>query len=176
MRYATYRLGLLCGLLALVLAWQSGCAIPRHIWKQDDIATATLNDASSDDRVLIASGKSDFKQAVIERLKDRYTEGSIFVRFVGLSSLRDEQANDYDAVVIMTSCVAWGIDPRAQDFLKRYKDADNVIVLVTSGDGGWLPDTKGKLYDAISSASKQTRVAEVADEIAAKVDALLENH
>jgi hypothetical protein len=169
----TTNVRLLCGLLALVFACQSGCAIPRHIWKQDDIVAGAINEPSSSDRVFIASGESEFKRAVIEHLEDRLTPQGVYIKFAGLSALEKVRADDYDAVVIMTSCVAWGIDPRAAGFLKRHEGANNIIVLATSGAGDWLPDTKGKGYDAVASASKQTRVEEVADEIGTKVEALL---
>ena len=95
------------------------------------------------------------------------------MRIAGLSALENERADAFDAVVVMSSCVAWGLDPRVDSFLKHNVGAANVVVLATSGGGDWLPDTKGKAYDAVSSASKQTRVDEVASEIAEKLDAIL---
>jgi hypothetical protein len=160
--------------LLLGLLCQAGCAVPRHIWKQDDIRAQTVNEPSSRLRVLVASGRSDFKQAVIGRLRERFEPRGVYMKLVGLSGLEGEEPSAYGAVVVMTGCVAWGMDPRADAFLKKYGERPNIVLLATSGGGDWLPDRKGKEYDAVSSASKQTRVTEMAEEIGDKVDALLE--
>jgi hypothetical protein len=164
---------LTAGLLVGVCLLQFSCAVPRHIWKQDDIQALTLNQGAPGGGILIASGQSDFKEAVIERLRERFESRGVYMKFIGLSELEGEHADTYDAVVVMSSCVAWGLDPRADGFLKRNRDSRNVIVLATSGNGSWLPDRKAMQYDAVSSASKQTRVGDVADEIGAKIETLL---
>jgi hypothetical protein len=58
--------------------------------------------------------------------------------------------------------------------MKQQDSYDNIIVLTTSGDGGWLPDTTTRDFDAISAASKHALVDETAGEIVDRVLALLE--
>ena len=59
-------------------------------------------------------------------------------------------------------------------FFGRHRDQSKMIVLTTSGDGGWLPDTEGRNFDAISSASQEDKVDVIADEIIAKIRSLLQ--
>jgi hypothetical protein len=161
-------------LVALICLSQLTCGVPRHIWRQDDIGTQIVNDPGSREKVLIASGDTDFKRAVIEDLARRFEPQGIYMKAVGLSKLEEEQPGDYGAVVIMDRCVAWGMDPRVDAFLKRHPDDAHMIVLTTSGGGDWLPDKKGRKFDAVSAASRQSDAPKVAGEIAAKIEGLLE--
>jgi hypothetical protein len=60
---------------------------------------------------------------------------------------------DYAAVVVINSCLAWGLDKDVSHFLDRQNTTANIILLTTSGDGLWLPDKRGRDFDAISGAS-----------------------
>jgi hypothetical protein len=160
--------------LLFILLFQAGCSIPRHIWQEDDVQVSEVNDPASAKRVLIASGESDFKESVIERVKAALEPEGVYIKVIGLGELEGQSVEDYDAVVLMNRCVAWGMDPHVDGFMKQQDSYDNIIVLTTSGDGGWLPDTTTRDFDAISAASKHALVDETAGEIVDRVLALLE--
>jgi hypothetical protein len=165
---------LLAGILILcVCLLQTGCSIPRRIWRQDDIEPYEVNAPSREHKVLLASSKSDFKDAVISRIRQGLEGEDLYLKVIGLGDLEHEDATAYDAVIVINRCVAWGMDPDVDSFLERYDDHENMIVLTTSGDGDWLPDMKGRNFDAVSAASKQAQVDETAGEIISKVRLLL---
>jgi len=116
-------------------------------------------------KVLVASQSSDFKNAIIEKLMDSFRKDSIYVKHTGLNELKDESAESYSAIVIINTCIYGSMDSQVDDFLNRYKDNSNIIVLTTSGDGDWLPEKKGREFDAISSASEMTEVGDVVNKI-----------
>ena len=70
--------------------------------------------------------------------------------------------------------MAGSMDRHVKAFVKRHTDQKHMIVLTTSGDGGWLPDMEGHHFDAISSASQKDKIDEVADQIIAKMRSLLD--
>jgi len=161
-------------LLLFITLLQTGCSIPRHIWHEDDIEVSEVNDPAAAKRVLIASSQSDFKESVVARIEQALEDEGVYLYIIGLSELKGQSVEDYDAVVLINRCVAWGMDPDVDGFLKHLDSFENVIVLTTSGDGHWLPDTTKRNFDAISSASERALVDETADEILARVLPLLE--
>jgi hypothetical protein len=60
--------------------------------------------------------------------------------------------------------MAGGMDPIVKNFVKHRKDK-KVMVLTTSGDGGWLPKMKDQDFDAIATASEKDKTAPVAQKI-----------
>ena len=113
-------------LLPVILVWASqvlyGCSIPRHIWQEDDVAVSEVNDPGSSKRVLVASGESEFKEAVIARVRAGLEDRGVYINVIGLSELKGQSVDTYGAVVLLNRCVAWGMDPHVDDFLK---DRDN---------------------------------------------------
>ena len=87
--------------------------------------------------------------------------------------MKKEDATDYNAVVMLNKCMGWQMDRNVNGFLKRYQDHKNMIVLTTSGDGGWLPKMKGRNFNAISAASKKANVEDVANQVISKIYMLL---
>jgi hypothetical protein len=150
-----------------------GCSVPRRIWSGDDIEPSELHEPSAGNRVLVAALSSEFKDALVARVKSDFADEPVYIKFIGLDDLDEEHAADYAAVVLINSCIAWGLSPKVDSFLERHDSLETVIVLTTSGDGGWLPDKKGRSYDAIATASVPADVDAVADALAAKIRAIL---
>jgi hypothetical protein len=149
------------------------CAIPRLIWPQDDIGAYELNARSLKDRVLVASRSSEFKDSVVAAIREALEAEPVYVKFIGLDGLKREDPGAYKAVVLINTCIAWGMDPDVEHFLKRSTDQGHIIVLTTSGDGNWLPEMKGRHFDAIACASKSINVDRVSAQIISKIRTLL---
>ena len=96
-------------------------------------------------------------------MKEAFKERPIYIKIIGLGELENEDAKQYNTVVMLNKCMAWQMDRKVIEFLKRYEDHGNMIVLTTSGDGDWLPKMEGRNFDAISSASEQANIDEVAE-------------
>jgi hypothetical protein len=150
------------------------CSVPRRIWRQDDIEPYESGGGSADRSVLIASSTSDFKEALVARIRASLEDDRTYLKVIGLGELEDVDADQYDALVIINRCVAWGLDTNADSFLDRHEDYDNIVVLTTSGDGGWLPAKKGRAFDAVSAASDRAMLDETAGEVVERVQGLLD--
>ncbi|MBC8236245.1 hypothetical protein H8E77_42400 [bacterium] len=167
---------LLFGLLLLsVSIMQVSCfSVPHLLWPQKDIQPTELNEPSLERKVLVASRSSEFKDAVVQKIGEAFKNEPVYVKFIGLEQLEKEDGANYAAVVLINKSMSWDMDRNVKGFLKRHKEQSNMIVLTTSGDGEWLPKMKGRHFDAISSASQEDKIDEIADEIISKVRLLLQ--
>jgi hypothetical protein len=160
--------------ILIVSLFQVYCSVPHRILPQKDMPSSELNKPTLDKKVLVASRYSEFKEAIIEKLREAFKDQPVYIKFIGLGDLEQEDAKRYNAVVMINKCMAWQMDRNVIGFVKRYKDQGNMIVLTTSGDGNWLPKMEGRNFDAISSASKQANVDKVAGQIIDKVNSFVQ--
>jgi len=151
----------------------ASCGVPRAIWPQENIQTFELNSPKLDKRVLVAARSSEFKDAVVAKIRDSFMGMPVYVKFIGVDDLEKEKASSYTAVVLVSTCIAEGFDRHIETFISRESDQRNTVILTTAGDANWKPDRKGRSYDAITTASIKTDVDKVANEIISKVRALL---
>jgi len=133
--------------------------------------TTEWGDLKADQRVLIATQRSEFKEAVVSRIVEDLEKGLFYVKVIDLKKLRQEPATDYDAVVVINTCKAWRLTGGASKFVKEFPDKDKVVLLTTAGGEDWKP--KSVEVDAITSASKAPKAAPVAEEIVGKVRKIL---
>jgi len=122
-------------------------------------------------RVLIASESSDFKQAVIEKVVAGYDQDSLYFKITDLQNLADETASSYAAVMIINSCVAWQLNPKANAFIRQADTLERVILLTTAGDQDWQAGVAG--VDAITAASLPADIERIADQLKAKLGPLI---
>ncbi len=169
------RFYLLCFVILIATLFQLQCSVPHRVLPHKDIQAEDLNESSLDKKVLVASRSSDFKQAVVDKIKLAFQDKPVYVRIIGLGEIENEKAEQYQAIVMINTCMSWDMDRSVHGFLDRYEDHSNMIVLTTSGDGNWLPKMKGRNFDAISSASKNVDLDKVAGEIIDKINRLLGN-
>lgn len=152
-----------------------GCSILKHFRPQKSVQVTELNDPSLEKRLLIASLSSEFKNAVVERIKEEFRNEAIYMKFTGIEQLGKENGDDYSAaVVIVDSCMNWKIESHIKGFLRRHEDQSNVVILVMFDENYGEPKTKRYNLDAISAASEMHRVDEVAGKITAKIRVLLQ--
>lgn len=167
------RLNSLLFIIIIISLFHVCCSVPHRVLPQKDMPASELNDSTLDKKVLVASRYSEFKEAVIGKLREAFNDQPVYIKFIGLENLGKEEANQYDAIVILNKCMAWQMDRKVIGFLKRHEEHSNMIVLTTSGDGNWLPKMEGRNFDAISSASEKAKVDEVANQIIDKIKTLI---
>ena len=160
----------LCGLLIYL----SGCAVPRVLWPQKDLPHTESLGKPGGPIVLMASRDSEFKRALVREIGDALVSKGINQRTIGVDDLNGIESSDYDVVVVISSCIAWGLEKDVQVFLKRQENNSHIILVATSGDGGWLPNTLDKDVDAISSASTLTTVNAVARNVMTQISSRLQ--
>lgn len=149
------------------------CYTPQVIWPQRDILASGQNDPSLQKRVLVASRSSEYKDAVVEKIREAFKNERVYFKFIGIEDLEAENGSDYSAVVMISTCMGWTLDRVVNDFLNRHDDQGNMILLTTSGNGGWVPELKGRNFDAVSAASLMGQIDMVAGYIAGKIQKLL---
>ncbi len=148
------------------------CSVGRSVVPPSDIGTYEVGAETTDTKILLASSDSDFKVEVARRLSESLEDRLVYVKFIGLKQLMKEDVSDYAAIVLMTRCTSWAIDPETKAFLEKNPELSGIIVLITSGDGGWKPEMEGKKFDAVTSASVLENADSVAEEILEKVSAI----
>lgn len=153
----------------------SACATPYYFWSQTDTALVEVNSSDLETKILIASRKSDFKDAVIDRVREAFQEKDVYIKIIGLENLKTEDAAPYSTIVLINTGMAWGVDPLVETFVDAHAAATPTIVLTTSNRGDIYPDLEGRDIDAIASASTPSEIDPVADQLIEKIMALLQS-
>lgn len=162
-----------CCWIALLLFFAS-CGAPQRYWPQEDIIGSETARPVGSEVVLIASRSSDFKKLLVAKLHEQLAAVGLAQKTIGVEGLAQVDSTDYAAVVVINTCLAWGLDHNVRTFLDRQEKDENIIVLTTSGKGAWLPDKGEKDFDAISAASTMTSVDKVAQNIMAGIQSRLQ--
>jgi hypothetical protein len=168
-----YRKIIVCCCWVALLFLLAGCSAPQRFWPQEDIIGSETTAPDGKQIILIASRSSEFKKLLVAKLHEQLAENGFVQKTIGVGGLPQVDAADYAAVVVINSCLAWGLDNDVQTFLDRQKTDENIIVLTTSGKGAWVPDKAGRDFDAISAASKGTSVDTVARDVMASIQSRL---
>ena len=156
-------------LLPICMLMVCSCTAPHYIWPQKDIGFHEINRADLDKRLLIASTDSEFKRAIVSAISTTYQDQAVYVKIIGIADLPLEDANQYSAVVLINTCMAWTIDSTVMQFLDRYGDLPSIIVLTTSNSGYVLPELENRQIDAMSSASIKADADPIAKALILKI-------
>ncbi len=123
--------------------------------------------------VLIATQKSEFKEAVTHRIIDSLEKDRCYIKVVDLGSLANEAPEQYRAIVIMNSYHFWRLSGEAKSFIKNAGEDQQrkIILLTTVGEEFWSPGVSD--VDSISSASEISKASSVAKSIIARIRVLV---
>jgi hypothetical protein len=160
-------------MLTVWLVLLSACTAPQHFWPQHDISYEEINSAALDKKLLIASRESEFKAAIIAKVKKAYADRDLYIRLIGIENLEGEDPQQYTAILIINTCMGWDVDWRVTDFLERSADLRSIVVLTTADGENIYPKLEGRQVDAISSASVAEKIDPLAEQIIGKLDRLL---
>jgi len=136
------------------------------------IASAGIAGAA-DKTVFIAAKKSEFKDAVISKVKTELEKDKNTVKLFEMNKALKEPVDSYGAVIIVNTCMAWQVEGKVKKFLKKLSDTDKkkVILFTTVGGEDWAP--KGTGVDFVTSASKIAKADTIALVIIAKTKSIL---
>jgi len=135
-------------------------------------AVGTVDTIESDDRateqsrILIATQNSDFKQAVIQAIRDTLENNSSYMKVIDVKKLPYEPTEDYDAIILVNECMAGRPDPRVESFIDDAPEKEKIVVLTTGRLDSWKPESHR--VDAMSSASVMTQAPTIGQSIAEK--------
>jgi hypothetical protein len=122
--------------------------------------------------LLIASDASAFKDAVRARVFDHYKPYAN-VEVVNIGRLKTLQADDYDAVLIIDTCLGWSrFNPSMKAFLDEARDPDRVVLVMTVDDTEWDFTYQG--VDAITAASLMADESRLASDLIRQLDTILQ--
>ena len=85
------------------------CSVGRRMVPQSDIDAYEVGKEVFDTRILLASRDSDFKVDVARRIGESLKDEPVYVKFIGIDQLDDEDVSQYSAIVIMT-CLLYTSD------------------------------------------------------------------
>ena len=148
------------GLLILLKLSFWGCAAGTV----DTIETGDMG--TQQHRVLIATQKSDFKQAVIQEIRNILENNSSYLKIIDVKRLPHEPTTEYHAVIILNECMAGRPDPRVESFIDDVREKNKIIVLTTGRLDSWKPESPR--VDAMTSASVMNRATTIGQTLAGK--------
>ena len=70
-------------------------------------------------------------------------EENIRLKIVGVEDLKTVNGEQYDAVLVISTCLAWGFDEEVRSFIERHPNHDNMIFFTHIG-GRRLDAGQGK--------------------------------
>ena len=152
-------------LLILICTALAGCALrPVERVEIGDVVDCNR-------RVLIATQQSEFKETIVADITDALKEDACYVRVVDVTELGSESPQDYSAVIIANTCIAWRLNRTVKGFLEEVQDRNRVFLITTANGEECEEPPPG--VDAVTAASKTGRPSEIVQEAVEKVQELL---
>ncbi|MFC1683288.1 hypothetical protein ACFL0G_03685 [Candidatus Zixiibacteriota bacterium] len=123
-------------------------------------------------KILITGTSSDFKAIIIQGLLERYGE-TCQIEILPSDDLIGIESADYSAIVIMDELrMGRTFTGKPRELARQVDDKRKVILFITAGKEDWQFSAEG--IDAITAASEVGRAGEVLEQIAERIDWLVE--
>jgi hypothetical protein len=136
-----------------------------------NLRETTLENPDASYRLIIAGDSSDFKDSIRDKVVNNYKD-ICHIQVVNLDKLEEIDYDQYDAVLIMDTLMAWGgFNQEVKTFINALQDNQKVVVFFSAGDAEAKYSYKG--VDAITSASIVSNEDVVVDKLTQKIDLLL---
>lgn len=125
--------------------------------------------------VFIASGKSDFKAAVVTQLTQQLADYNCTIEEGELKKLKSIEVDSLAAVVILDAVHIGKLSRKVRKFVASLtpEQKSKLIIICTTGESSWQYDDAE--VTAITSASADNRIDDVTARALARIDALLAN-
>lgn len=132
-------------------------------------AAEMFGSSNSSKRVLIAKEDTGYKKRLVRELVSRLeNEGDISITVVdhGKGELSGVNPSDYSAVFITNSGAQAKVRPDVMVWLERNANNDENVILHTTQITDWDPPVE---VDSITSASQNSNINEISDNIVRKI-------
>ncbi len=139
--------------------------------RQGVIESSEVGSPDFEQKVLIASQGSNFKNALVESLTLHLKKKSVYIKVIDVTTLHEVNEEEWDAMVIIHTTEKGGLQPDVKKYNDRAKDLDKVVFITTSGSGKWK--TRDYDIDVITSASSNDELNSLPAEILARLDLIL---
>jgi len=130
-----------------------------------------IGNPGADQKILIASQGSDFKESLLYELTEEIQDKERFLSIVDCTQLDREDLSKWDACVIIHTTQIHGMPKAAESFLINSDTHSNVILVTTSGGGD--EEIRNFDVDGISSVSRMSVIPDLVDSITFKLDCIL---
>lgn len=155
--------GISLSILVLFFVCVASCGrhLKEQVWTNPD---AKLN-------LLIAADASEYKDALRETIIGNYRDKAN-IRVVNINALPDIPHEDFDAILIMDTCMAWTyFNPTVMAFLEQPNVQKRVVWFMTVDDTD--VDYQHQGVDAITAASITANQESVLAHLSQQLDAIL---
>jgi hypothetical protein len=149
----------------------AGCLLVGTVSCTHNLKETRLEQPGARSSLLIAGDASEFKDGIRMAIIDRY-RSTCNIDIINIDRLPKTNENDYDAVLIMDTCLAWSnFNPSVKAFLSKSQNR-NVVFFMTADDPDWTFTYNG--VDAITSASEKENQEAMVRRLIAAIDEILE--
>lgn len=138
-------------------------------YSMEFVPSFTVESENSKYKLLIATQGSTYKRSLVDGIIEQLKNRPFNITVIDVSALADVNTEEWTAVVILHTWESWRPQQDAMSFIHRNQDANNTIVLSTSGQG----DLRIEGIDAITSASNMADVDKDVTEIVRRIDLLV---
>ncbi len=130
-----------------------------------------VGDPNASLKILIASQGSEFKEDLSKKIIQKLENDSTYISVIDCTTLKEENAADWEAILIIHTTKAHKIPRYVSTFLEGFSDYSNLILVSTSGGGDEVV-TEFEV-DAISTASQRSLTETIAELTISKIKNIL---
>lgn len=167
MERRTRRLFLAAGVVVLLfylaLSWY------RYHYSMAEVEGFEVNPPELEQRVLIATQGSRFKESVVEALVAQLGERPIHIKVIDISLLGGVEEQEWTALVLLHTWETWAPPLAVKRFVRALDAPEKVVVVSTSGSG----EAQMEGVDAITSSSTMAEVPAAVSAVMARLEPLL---
>ncbi len=130
-----------------------------------------VNSPQLDQRILIASQPSQYKNTVVHSIVKQLKQRPIYIKVIDVTTLPDISEKNWNVIIVIHTWEYWQPPPVVKTWLEQVSDLGKVVILTTSGNG----TSKMKDINAITSASVMTNIPADVTELLSRVNLILRN-
>lgn len=161
----------LIGIGILLVAAVIFAFVYRAVYSMEEASGFQVNTPSAELKLFIATQGSSFKDELVSRLVDSLKNESLYIRVDDITELAHTNVEDWTAMLIIHTW-EYSRPPKViSDFVNNHDKLGHAVFFGTSGDGRF----KMEGYNAISGASRKSRLGEFYDQILKKLKPLLDS-
>jgi hypothetical protein len=158
---------MLLGLLFTLAIWY------KYAFSMEEATPMEINSPSLEQKVLIATQGSEFKNKVTLLVTDYYKKKSVFIKVIDIKMLDYTDPASYNAIVILHTWEYSKPPQSVENFVERTKEFNEKIVFATTSGSG---DYGIQGVDAISGESILKNAEEFSEKIILRVNTILSKH
>lgn len=157
------------GIVAIILISIAFFILYEPRYPTDVIKSFEINSPKLEQKVLIASQLSNYKNSVVVEVIKHLRQRSVFIKVIDVTALADISENDWDAIVVIHTWENWAPPTTVSNWFEHGRNLDKIVVLTTSGNAQY----KIQGINAITSASQMTTISSDVEEIMVRINIIL---